>query len=39
MDIRSWRVVGSNPNWNSDFFRVDVSTLKNFYFENFLKMP
>ena len=33
---RSRRVVGSNTNWNSDFFRVDVSTLKNFYFENFL---
>ena len=25
---RSRRVVGSNPIWNSDFFRVDVSTLK-----------
>ena len=25
---RSWMVVASNPIWNSDFFRVDVSTLK-----------
>ena len=25
---RSRRVVGSNPIWNSDFFRVDVFTLK-----------
>ena len=24
---RSRRVVGSNPIWNSDFFRVDVFTL------------
>ena len=24
---RSQRVVGSNPIWNSDFFRVDVFTL------------
>ena len=27
--------VGSNPIWNSDFFRVDVFTLKNF-FEKFI---
>ena len=33
---RSRRVMGSNPIWNSDFFRVDVSTLKNFYFDNLL---
>ena len=35
----SRRVVGSNPIWNSDFFRVDVFTLKislKNFFEYFL---
>jgi len=33
---RSHRVVGSILTGTQIFFRVDVSTLKNFYFENFL---
>ena len=30
LDHRSQRIVGSNPILNSEFFGVDVSTLKNF---------